>query len=85
MKVGYGCIKPMCAQLLEFMEQHGFESLSDFKGHSLPFFTTHAELVRMQAEAKAAEKSKRQEKMITGDEQWSGEDFVDQTDRLSRG
>jgi dihydropyrimidine dehydrogenase (NADP+)/dihydropyrimidine dehydrogenase (NAD+) subunit PreA len=84
MKMGYGCIKPMCAELLAFMDQHKFESVADFTGHSLPYFTTHSELVRMQAEVKAAEKAKKA-KMITADEEWSGDDFVKQTDALSRG
>src|SRR5215471_5659998 len=33
MKVGYACVKPMCEQLAKFMEQHGFGSISEFKGH----------------------------------------------------
>lgn len=82
MKVGYGCIKPMCQQLSAFMDQHGFSSIEDFRGHSVQFFTTHAELVRMQSEAKAAEKA---QKLVTTDEQWDGDDFVDQSDALSRG
>ncbi len=32
----------------EFMRQHGFSSIEDFRGASLPYFTTHQELVRMQ-------------------------------------
>ncbi len=83
MKMGYGCIKPMCDELMAFMEKHEFESITEFKGHSLPYFTSHSELVRMQAEAKAAEQAK-QAKMITADEEWSGDDFVKQTDALSR-
>ena len=34
----------LCAQ--EFMTQHGFNSIEDFRGASLPYFTTHTELVR---------------------------------------
>lgn len=34
--------------LQEFMKQHGFSSIDDFRGSSLPFFTTHMELVRLQ-------------------------------------
>lgn len=30
------------------MQQHDFKSLDDFRGASLPYFTTHHELVRMQ-------------------------------------
>ncbi len=80
MKMGYGCIQPMCDELLAFMEQHDFNSISDFKGHSLQYFTTHADLVGRQTAAKAAEK-----KMVTADEQWSGDEFVEQSDALSRG
>jgi dihydroorotate dehydrogenase len=82
MKMGYGCVKPMKEELAAFMDQHSFSSISDFKGHSVQYFTTHARLVELQAEAKAAEKAK---KMITADEQWSGDDFVEQSDALARG
>ena len=50
-------MKPMCDELLAFMEKHKFETLADFKGKSLDYFTTHAELVRMQGERKAKEKA----------------------------
>lgn len=30
------------------MKQHDFSSIDDFRGTSLPFFTTHMELVRLQ-------------------------------------
>jgi dihydropyrimidine dehydrogenase (NADP+) len=36
------------AHLQEFMKQHDFSSIDDFRGTSLPFFTTHMELVRLQ-------------------------------------
>ena len=32
----------------EFMSQHGFNGIPDFLGASLPYFTTHMELVRVQ-------------------------------------
>src|ERR1044071_5001899 len=57
MKFGYEHVKPMCDQLLAFMEKHKFETLSDFKGKSLDYFTTHADLVKRQAERKAAQKA----------------------------
>ena len=82
MKMGYGCIQDMCRELSEFMDKHEFKSISDFKGHSLQFFTTHSELVERQAAAKAAKKT---ETVVTADEQWSGDDFVEQSDALSRG
>jgi len=83
MKFGYGCVKPMCNELLAFMDKHKFETLADFKGKSLPYFTTHAELVRMQRERKAAQKG-GQDQMIKADGEWSGDKFVEQSQALSR-
>ena len=60
MKFGYGMVAGMCEQLLAFMEKHQFETLADFKGHSLQYFTTHADLVERQAQARAEAKVKRQ-------------------------
>ncbi len=86
MKMGYRCVQDMCAQLLAFMEKHKFETLDDFKGHSLQFFTTHFDLVRRQAEARAAKKAAFERKtMIKADAEWNGDDFVDQSDALARG
>jgi hypothetical protein len=75
----------MSDQLLAFMEQHGFETLSDFKGHSLPYFTTHADLVKRQAEARANKKAADDKKMVQDDAEWRGDDFVGQSDALARG
>ncbi|MCO6047802.1 NAD-dependent dihydropyrimidine dehydrogenase subunit PreA [Aeoliella sp. ICT_H6.2] len=85
MKMGYRCVHSMQEELLAFMEQHKFETLEDFKGHSLQFFTTHSDLVRRQAEARAAKKAEHDKKVIQKDTDWDGDDFVDQTDALSRG
>src|ERR1051325_3510859 len=41
MKVGYRCVRQMCDELSAFMDQHGFQTIADFKGHSLQYFTTH--------------------------------------------
>lgn len=85
MKEGYRIVKPMCDELLAFMEKHRFEKLDDFKGHTLQFFTTHADLVARQAEARAAKQAEAKKKMITADAQWDGDDFVKQSDALARG
>ena len=89
MKHGYDMVKKMCDELLAFMEKHKFETLADFKGKSLDYFTTHAELVRMQKERKARDKAVADEaaakKMVRADDQWSGDDFVKQSDALARG
>ncbi|MBT4766804.1 MAG: NAD-dependent dihydropyrimidine dehydrogenase subunit PreA [Phycisphaerae bacterium] len=78
---GYDMAKDMCEQLSAFMDQHGFASIDEFRGASLPYFTTHADLVRRQAEAKAAAKARR-EGMVEKDTQWEGDKFVEQSDRL---
>ncbi|MGI8819912.1 MAG: NAD-dependent dihydropyrimidine dehydrogenase subunit PreA [Chthoniobacterales bacterium] len=85
MKFGYACVKQMCDELLAFMEKHGFETLADFKGKSLDYFTTHAELVRMQAERKATQAAAAEAKQVVkADGEWSGDEFVKQSDALAR-
>jgi dihydroorotate dehydrogenase subfamily 1 len=86
MKYGYDCVKRMCDDLLAFMAKHRFETVRQFKGHSLQYFTTHADLVRRQAEAKAAARQKVAEAkaLVNKDNQWEGNDFVRQTESLSR-
>lgn len=89
MKHGYEMVKRMQDELLAFMEKHKFETLADFKGKSLDYFTTHAELVRMQKERKEKQKAAAEEaaakKMVKADSEWSGDDFVKQSDALARG
>src|SRR6185295_13146734 len=81
MKFGYECVKPMCEQLLAFMAKHKFGSLADFKGKSLDYFTTHADLVRRQAQRKAAQKSAAApKKVVSADGEWRGDSFVQQSD-----
>src|SRR5213080_662090 len=81
MKYGYDMIKRMKDELLSFMAKHKFETLDDF--------TTHRELVRMQTERKAKDKAAAEEaaakKMVRADGEWSGDDFVKQSDALARG
>ena len=86
MKYGYDCVRQMQDDLLAFMAKHKFETISQFKGHSLQYFTTHADLVRRQAEAKAAARLKVAEAkaLVSKDGQWEGDDFVRQTESLSR-
>src|SRR6188508_1032701 len=85
MKFGYECVQPMCEQLLAFMAKHKFETLEDFKGKSLPYFTTHADLVKRQTERKAAQKAAAAAKVVKSDGEWTGDDFVKQSDALSKG
>jgi dihydroorotate dehydrogenase len=83
MKHGYGMAKALCDGLGAFMDKHGFSSIDQFRGHSLRYFTTHAELVRLQAQAKATEKAAK-EGMVTKDAAWQGDRFVEQSEKLSR-
>jgi dihydropyrimidine dehydrogenase (NADP+)/dihydropyrimidine dehydrogenase (NAD+) subunit PreA len=81
MKFGYDCVKPMADELLAFMEKHGFATLADFKGLSLGYLTTHADLVEKQAARKAARKAAT---AVKTDSDWSGDTFVQQSDALSK-
>jgi dihydropyrimidine dehydrogenase (NADP+)/dihydropyrimidine dehydrogenase (NAD+) subunit PreA len=86
MKFGYDIVKPMQEQLLAFMEKHKFNRIEDFKGHSVQYFTTHADLVKRQADARMAKKAVHdRQKGIRADAEWNGDDFVKQTDALARG
>ncbi len=82
---GYKLLRDLCRGLSAFMDRHGFATIDQFRGHSLQFFTTHADLVRRQADAAAAQKTvadKRPDGMVTKDTQWSGEKFVEQSEKL---
>src|SRR5215213_3205089 len=83
MKMGYDCVRRMKDDLLGFMAKKNFETLADFKGHSLQYFTTHADLVRRQAEAKALAKAKAKG-VVVKDGEWQGNEFVKQTENLAR-
>lgn len=48
---GYPMVKQLCGELQAFMSRHGFTSIAEFRGASLPYFTTHQQLVRLQREA----------------------------------
>src|SRR3954452_19754544 len=81
MKLGYGMVRQMRDELLSFMAKHNFETIEQFKGHSLQYFTTHFDLVKRQAEAKAAAKAG----VVKKDDNWQGDQFVKQTESLARG
>jgi len=88
MKFGYECVKPMCDQLLPSWRKHQFETLADFKGKSLDYFTTHADLVKRQTERKAAQKAaaaaETAKKMIAGRQRMDRRRFVNKSDALAR-
>ncbi len=74
MKNGYECIRPLCEGLLAFMRKHEFQTLEDFRGLSLPYFTTHADLV---------ERQKRRRARRT-DSDWDDRSFVEQSHALAQ-
>jgi dihydroorotate dehydrogenase subfamily 1 len=81
---GYTLVRDLCDQLGAFMDRHGFATIDDFRGASLEWFTTHADLVVRQADAKAAAKAQRAG-MVRRDTEWEGDRFVEQSDRLVSG
>ncbi|EFJ50135.1 hypothetical protein VOLCADRAFT_80405 [Volvox carteri f. nagariensis] len=70
---GYPVVKNLCGGLQRFMTKHGFKSVAEFKGLSLPYVTVHSELVSRQRESIRA---KKQRVGLANDAEWSGEDFV---------
>ena len=44
----FTCHTHTCAHTQSFMKKHNFSSVADFKGASLPYFTTHSDLVARQ-------------------------------------
>lgn len=78
---GYKLIETLNEQLSAFMDKHNFKSIDDFRGKSLKYFTTHADLVKRQAMVKAAEKAAKAG-MVTKDTAWEGDRFVEQSSKL---
>ncbi len=73
---GYGMIDGLLDGLAAFLDKHGFSSVDQLVGKSLPYFTTHADLVARQMAA-------RREKAGTSnrDGMWRG-DIETETDSL---
>ncbi len=63
MKFGYAMVRQM-KEPGQLHGAHGFESVAQFRGHSLQYLTTHADLVRRQANAREA--GRRQEHLRRG-------------------
>mmetsp|Transcript_2018 Transcript_2018/g.4956 ORF Transcript_2018/g.4956 Transcript_2018/m.4956 type:complete len:435 (-) Transcript_2018:436-1740(-) len=76
---GYPLVKTLCAELQGFMVEHGFNSVEEFRGLSLPYMTTHTELVRMQKESIAAKKAKTG---LANDADWDGDKFVENAESM---
>lgn len=86
MKHGYDLVQTMSRQLLAFMEKHGFQSIDDFRGLSLPYFTTYADLVDKHTQRKAQKAAAvvaQTIPAIQSDEHWSGDHFTTQSKSLA--
>jgi dihydropyrimidine dehydrogenase (NADP+)/dihydropyrimidine dehydrogenase (NAD+) subunit PreA len=86
MKHGYGLVKPMLEQLEAFMSKHGFETIDAFRGHSLSYFTTHADLVRRHAEERgvsALHAISGNGSKVRADADWDADAFVQQSAELA--
>jgi len=76
---GYGLIRRLVDDLRRLLDRHGMDSVAELKGRALEHLTTHAELVRLQAEAR----DRPVPAIVTaGDGGWTGERFVEQTEDL---
>mmetsp|Transcript_7906 Transcript_7906/g.16957 ORF Transcript_7906/g.16957 Transcript_7906/m.16957 type:complete len:427 (+) Transcript_7906:118-1398(+) len=76
---GYELVHNLCGGLQQFMMKHDFKSVSEFKGHSLQYLTTHTDLVARQ---KAAIAAKKQRVGLANDAEWSGDKFVEQSAKM---
>jgi dihydroorotate dehydrogenase subfamily 1 len=74
---GYEIISELLDELASFMQQHNFERVRDFIGKSLPYFSTHADLVERQKQAKRERAGRRNR-----DNDWQGE-IAKETDALT--
>lgn len=77
---GYGLVKKLCTELQDFMRMHDFTSIEDFRGASLPYFTTHTDLVQRQKEAIKQRKAIRMG--LQSDKDWTGDGFVKETESM---
>ncbi len=74
---GYEVIAKLKEELLKVMTDHKLESVAQLCGKSLPYFTTHFDLVARQAQAKAAKVGNAKD-----NETWKGE-IKKETESLS--
>jgi dihydroorotate dehydrogenase subfamily 1 len=74
---GYEIIAKLKEELLKVMSDHKFETLDEMVGKSLPYFTTHMDLVERQRASKAAKVGAAKD-----NETWKGE-IKRETDALT--
>jgi len=77
---GYPLVQNLCAELQQFMQEHDFKSIDEFRGASLPFFTTHTNLVKLQKEA--LQRKKKARLGLGSDADWTGDGFTSETESM---
>jgi dihydroorotate dehydrogenase subfamily 1 len=75
---GVKIIDELCEGLGNFMTKKGFNTVEDIVGKSLPFFSTHADLVNRQKEAKRARAGE-----ASRDNEWAQKDIREKTEELT--
>lgn len=81
---GYEIIGELTAELSKFMVDHKFASLREFIGKSLPYFTTHHDLVDRQRAAREQKESARAKIAAGRDaETWKGDIARETTDLVT--
>lgn len=76
---GLGMVEGMKSALAGFMAQHGFASVEEFVGKSVPYFTTHHQLVTLQAEKRAEKQAAR----ASADKFWGERDLAEETAQMT--
>ncbi len=80
---GYEIIDELKDQLGRFMSSHGFSSLRDFIGKSLPYFSTHADLGERQRAARESKETARAKSAGRDAETWKGDIAKETTDLVT--
>jgi dihydroorotate dehydrogenase subfamily 1 len=75
---GVKIIEPLCEGVERFMKDKGFNSLQEIVGKSLPYFSTHRNLVELMKEAKRAKAGEG-----SRDNEWAEKSITDKTDELT--
>ena len=78
---GYEIISELKEELSKFMTDHKFANIREFVGKSLPYFTTHHDLVDRQKQAREAKEAARAKKSPMDVETWKG-DIAKETSTL---
>ena len=78
---GYEIISELKEELSKFMTDQKFTNIREFVGKSLPYFTTHHDLVERQKAARDAKEAARSKKSAMDVETWKG-DIAKETSTL---